>query len=95
MYHLTVLSMLEKLFSYNFYHFYKEKFPFYCCFNPKSIKFCQGPLGLGPAGPCDNQTLPLNLYITNWEKKITYFFCALNMRKKELWMSKESLATRA
>ena len=40
-----------------FCHFYKEKISFYYYFNPKSIKFCQWPLRLGPAGICDNQAL--------------------------------------
>ena len=49
MYYSRVLKYLRENI---FYCLYKEKLAFYCYFNAKSIEFYQGPLGLGPDGPC-------------------------------------------
>ena len=60
MYHFIVFNMLGKIFFPTIFTiFIKKKFSFCCFLDRKFIKFCQGRLGLGPAGPCDNQALLL------------------------------------
>ena len=59
MYHLRVFNMLGKTFFPTIFTiFIKKKFSFCCFLHAKFIKFCQGHLGLSPAGPWDNQALP-------------------------------------
>ena len=83
MYHLRVFNIMGKtFFFYSFYHFYKENFSFYCYFNSKSIKFCQEPLGLDPAGPYNNQALAVCLII-KW--------ATINVGKGQLAMKKDIL----
>ena len=70
MYLLKIFNVFGKTFFPTvFTIFRKEKISFYCYFNPKSIKFSQGPLGLGPTGPCDNQALIVLKYlVTHYDK---------------------------
>ena len=49
------ITSSKTYFSYGFYNFYIEKLSFSCYFKAKSIKFCQGSLGLCPVGPFVNQ----------------------------------------
>ena len=74
-----------KHFSFSFYYFYKEKFSFYLYFNPKSIKFCQVPLGLGPF---ENQALCVVILLLilnmNYVIKLNNVLC--QMQPKEISM---------
>ena len=59
MYCSKVFNILEKTFFLQFLPLLWRKLSFYCYFNPKSIKICQGLLYLGPVDPCINQPLSM------------------------------------